>query len=50
MPQISVIIPAYKTQQYVERCIYSVLGQTLNNIEIIVVNDSSPDNTLSIIE
>lgn len=50
MPQISVIIPAYKTQQYVERCVHSVLEQTLDNIEIILVNDSSPDNTLSIIE
>ncbi|PNC16928.1 hypothetical protein CXU22_09745 [Akkermansia muciniphila] len=50
MPQISVIIPAYKTQQYIERCIYSVLGQTLGDIEIILVNDSSPDNTLSMME
>lgn len=50
MPQISVIIPAYKTQQYIERCIHSVLGQTLGNIEIILVNDASPDHTLSMME
>lgn len=49
-PQVSVIIPAYNTQKYIERCIYSVLGQTLDNIEIILVNDSSPDNTLPLIE
>ena len=44
--KISVIIPAYNAAKYIKRCIVSLLEQTYKNIEIIVVNDGSDDNTL----
>lgn len=44
MPKISVIIPVYKVEEYLKRCVDSVIGQTLRNIEIILVDDGSPDN------
>ena len=47
-PKISVIIPAYNTAQYIPACLDSVLSQTLADIEIICINDGSPDNALEI--
>jgi glycosyltransferase involved in cell wall biosynthesis len=47
-PKVSVIIPAYKTAPYLRRCLDSVCGQTLREIEILCVNDASPDNALEI--
>lgn len=44
-PDVSVIIPAYNTEAYVGRAIESALGQTLKNIEVIVVDDASTDAT-----
>lgn len=41
---ISVIIPVYKVQEHLNRCIESIVGQTHNNLEIILVDDGSPDN------
>ena len=40
---ISVIIPVYKVEQYLDRCVQSVLNQTYHNLEIILVDDGSPD-------
>jgi len=44
MPKVSVIIPVYKVEQYLEECLKSVINQTFTDIEIICVNDCSPDN------
>lgn len=43
MPCVSVIIPVYKVEKYLRRCVDSVLNQTLSDIEIILVDDGSPD-------
>ena len=48
--KVSVIIPVYNIEEYVERCLMSVVNQTYYNLEIIVVNDGSKDNSLEICE
>lgn len=45
---ISIIIPIYNTQEYLSRCLESVVNQTYKNLEIILINDGSTDNSLSI--
>ena len=47
--KISVIIPAYNTAEYMDECMQSVLSQTLQEIEIICVDDESTDGTLEIL-
>lgn len=47
--KISIIIPAYNVQNYISRCLESLINQTYKNLEIIVINDGSKDNTLNII-
>ena len=42
---ISVIVPVYKTQRYLRKCLDSILNPTYPNIEIVVVNDCSPDDS-----
>lgn len=49
-PKISVIIPVYNTEKYLSKCLDSVINQTLNDIEIIVVNDGSTDSSQDIID
>lgn len=44
MPKISIIVPIYNVEKYLDRCMQSLLGQTLKDIEIIMVDDGSPDN------
>ncbi len=46
---ISVIIPVYKTEEYLPRCLDSILNNTYKNLEIICVNDGSPDNSLQVL-
>ena len=43
-PLISVIIPCYNVEKYLYRCVDSIIGQTYKNLEIILVDDGSPDN------
>ena len=47
---VSIIIPVYNTEQYLNQCLDSVISQTFQDIEIIVVNDGSTDNSLNIIK
>jgi len=49
-PKISVVIPVYNTEKYLRKCLDSVINQTLKDIEIIIVNDCSPDNSEVIID
>lgn len=42
-PLVSIIIPCYKVEKYLNRCVESIVNQTLSNIEIILVDDGSPD-------
>lgn len=48
MPTISAIVPVYNTEETLPRCLDSILAQTFDDFEIIIVNDGSPDNALSI--
>lgn len=43
MPQISVIVPVYKVELYLRRCVDSILAQTFSDFELILVDDGSPD-------
>lgn len=49
MPKISVVIPVYNTEEYLEQCLDSVLGQTLSDIEVICVDDNSKDRSMDIL-
>ena len=46
---VSVIIPIYNVEQYIEKCLDSVINQTYKDLEIICVNDCSPDNSAQIL-
>ena len=50
MSKLSVIIPVYNNEKYLERCFNSILNQNINDLEIIVVNDGSTDNSDKIIQ
>ena len=50
MPKISVIVPAYNIELYIGKCIDSLINQTLEDIEIIIVNDGSTDRTEDVIK
>lgn len=48
--KVSVIVPVYNVEKVIDRCLNSLINQTLNDIEIIVVNDGTPDNSQKIID
>jgi len=50
MPKVSVIIPVYNSQTYIETALNSVLKQTWSNLEVLVIDDCSTDNTSQIVE
>ena len=43
-PLVSIVVPVYNVEKYLDRCINSIISQTYNNIEIFLVDDGSPDN------
>ena len=49
-PKISVIVPVYNTEEYLEQCLNSLISQTYKNLEIICVNDGSTDKSSNILE
>ena len=49
-PVVSVIVPVYNTERYLARCLDSLINQTQKNIEILVIDDCSDDNSISIIQ
>ncbi|RCW42735.1 glycosyltransferase family 2 protein [Paenibacillus prosopidis] len=49
-PKVSIIVPIFNMEHYLDRCMESLLGQSLTDIEIIAVNDGSNDSSLSILE
>lgn len=50
MKKVSVIVPVYNTEKYLRRCLNSLVNQTIEDIEIIVINDCSPDNSKEILK
>ena len=44
IPKVSIVVPVYNVEQYLDECVQSLLNQTLNDIEIILIDDESPDN------
>lgn len=50
MEKVSVIVPVYNNEKYVETCIRSICQQTYQNLEILVINDGSTDGSRQILE
>lgn len=50
MPLVSVIVPVYNVALYIERCVRSLMEQTIEDIEFIFVNDATPDNSVEILQ
>ena len=48
MPKISIIVPFYNVEKYIDKCLYTLVNQTLQDIEILIVNDGSKDKSIEI--
>ena len=46
MKKISIIVPVFNVDRYIDKCIKSILNQTLKDIELIIINDGSTDNSI----
>jgi glycosyltransferase involved in cell wall biosynthesis len=49
-PLVSIIVPIYNTEEYLEECLDCLVNQTLQNIEIICINDATEDNSMEIVQ
>lgn len=49
-PLVTIVVPMYNVEKYIEKCINSLINQTYQNIEIIIINDGTKDNSLAIAE
>ncbi|MGE2643799.1 glycosyltransferase family 2 protein, partial [Escherichia coli] len=47
-PKISIVVAAYNVEDYIEKCLESLIAQSIKEIEILVINDGSSDNTVNI--
>lgn len=50
MPNVSIIVPVYNGEKYIRQCLDSLMNQTLNDYEVLVINDGSTDSTSAILE
>lgn len=50
MPKVSIIVPVYNVERFLAKCLDSLVNQTLDDFEVIVVNDGSPDNSQAVID
>ena len=50
MPKVSVVVPVYNVEKYLEKCLNSLVNQTLEDIELILVNDGSTDGSKQILK
>ena len=50
MDKVSIIVPVYNIEQYLEQCIDSIINQTYKNIEVLLIDDGSTDNSGKICE
>ena len=48
-PAVTVVVPIYNVERYIEKCARSLFEQSLANLEILFVNDCTPDNSIDII-
>ena len=49
-PKVSIIVPSYNAEKWIEKCVMSALQQTYENCEVVVVDNESVDNTVAIVE
>lgn len=48
--KVSILIPVYNTERFISKCIQTVIGQTYKNLEVVILDDATPDNSMTIID